>query len=268
MTDARPMLIDSHVNLHGERFADDLDDVLARAEAAGVGAMLAICDRLSSVPAIERIVRGRMNMWRTVGVHPHHAKDHADLTADDLVRLAEPADVVGIGECGLDYHYEYSDRDVQIPVFRAHIDAARRTGLPLIVHTREADEDMGAILTEEHARGAFPILLHCYTSSRALMEAGLALGAYVSMSGIVTFKNAHDVRVLAADVPADRLLVETDCPYLTPVPHRGRRCEPAHVAQVAEKLAELRGVSVETIARTTTGNFFALFGRAGRPAAS
>ena len=259
------MLVDSHVNLHGERFAEDLDEVLARAEAAGVGAMLAICDRLSSVDAIESIVRGRTNMWRSVGVHPHHAKDHEGLTADDLVRLAGPADVVGIGECGLDYHYEYSDRDVQIPVFRAHVEAARRTGLPLIVHTREADEDMMRLLTEEHARGAFPILLHCYTSSRALMEAGLALGAYVSMSGIVTFKNANEVRALAEAVPADRLLIETDCPYLAPVPHRGRRCEPAHVVHVADKLSALRGVSAEVLARTTTDNFFALFGRATRP---
>ena len=259
------MLVDSHVNLHGERFADDLADVLARAEDAGVGAMLAICDKLSSVPEIEGIVRGQRTMWRSVGVHPHHADEHEGLTADDLVSLAEPEDVVGIGECGLDYHYEYSDRAAQKPVFRAHIEAARRTGLPLIVHTREADEDMAAILEEEHARGAFPILLHCYTSGQALAETGLRLGAYVSFSGILTFKNADAVRAVAETVPMDRVLIETDCPFLAPVPHRGRRCEPAHVALVAEKLAEVKGVSVAEIAAATTDNFFALFGRARRP---
>ena len=259
------MLVDSHVNLHGERFADDLPEVLARAEAAGVGAMLAICDRLSSVPEIERIVRGRQNMWRSVGVHPHHAEDHEGLTADDLVALARPDEVVGIGECGLDYHYEYSGRAAQRPVFLAHVEAARRTGLPLIVHTREADADMMAILEEEHARGAFPILLHCYTSGQALADAGLALGAYVSMSGILTFKNADAVRAVAASVPMDRLLIETDCPFLAPVPHRGRRCEPAHVTHVAEKLAEVKGVSVDEVAAATTDNFFRLFTRARRP---
>ena len=259
------MLVDSHVNLHHERFGGEVDAVIERAEAAGVGAMLTISDRLESTEAIRAISEGRANVWRTVGVHPHHADEAQGLTADALCALAEPADVVGIGECGLDYHYGYSGRDAQRAVFRAHVAAAQRTGLPLVIHTRDADEDTGLILSETHAEAAFTPLLHCYTSGRALCDLVLGLGGYVSFSGIATFKNAGDVRDVARAVPLDRLLVETDCPYLAPVPHRGRRCEPAYVADVARSLAETRGEDAGALARATTDNFFRLFARAVRP---
>ncbi|MEE4212136.1 MAG: TatD family hydrolase [Parvularcula sp.] len=259
------MLVDSHVNLHGERYAEDLDEVIARADEAGIGAMLLICDKLESIDEIAQIAERRRAFSRSVGVHPHHAKDHADLRAEDLMRLAEPEDVVGIGECGLDYHYEYSERGVQRDVFEAHIAAAQHTQLPLIVHTREADDDMADMLTNAAAQTAFPLLLHCYTSGDALLRAGLDLGGYVSFSGIITFRNAEDVRERARGVPMDRLLIETDCPFLAPVPHRGRRNEPAYLTAVAEKLAEIKGVSAAEMAEATTENYFRLFSRAKRP---
>ena len=259
------MFVDSHVNLHGERYADDLSDVLQRAEAAGVGAMLLISDRLDSVPEIAQIAAQSERFSRSVGVHPHHAKDFADLTVDRLVELAQPDNVVGIGECGLDFHYGYSPEDDQQTVFAAHIAASQRTGLPLIVHTREADALMQRMLTDSYDEKPFPLLLHCYTSGRALMEEGLRLGGYVAFSGIITFKKADDVRALAKDVPLDRLLIETDCPFLAPVPHRGKRNEPAYVPLVAEKLADIRGEPLSVIEEATTENFFRLFERAPRP---
>jgi TatD DNase family protein len=259
------MLVDSHVNLHGERYEEDLDEVLSRAEDAGIGAMLLISDRLEHTEEIAAIARRDLRFTRSVGVHPHHAKDFADLTADRLVELAAEADVVGIGECGLDYHYEYSPREVQRRVFAAHIEASQETGLPLIVHTREADADMRAMLEEGYGEKAFPLLLHCYTSGRELMEAGLCMGGYVAFSGILTFKKAEEVRALAEAVPMDRLLIETDCPFLAPVPHRGRRNEPAYLVEVAKKLAEVKGVSFEEVEEATTENFFKLFGGAPRP---
>ncbi|WP_370339660.1 TatD family hydrolase [Parvularcula marina] len=260
------MLVDSHVNLHGERYTDDLEEVIARARDAGIGAMLAISDRLDSGPEIKEVIAGRSNMWRSVGVHPHHAKDYTDLAAETLIAEAADPQVVGIGECGLDYHYEYSDRELQGPVFDAHVKAAQETGLPLIIHTREADDDMAAALEAAHAEKAFTPLLHCYTGGPDLASRGLALGAYVSFSGILTFKKAEEVREIARIVPMDRLLIETDCPFLAPVPHRGRRNEPAYLTHVAEALAELRGVSVDEIAEVTTDNFFRLFAKAARPA--
>ena len=259
------MLVDSHVNLHHERFDGDVDEVLARAEEAGVGAMLTISDKLESTDAIRAISEAHGHIWRTVGVHPHYADDATGLTADELCALAEPADVVGIGECGLDYYYEHSDREAQRTVFRAHVEASQRTGLPLVIHTRAADEDMGAILSAMHADAPFTALLHCYTSGQALCDLVLGMDGYVSFSGIATFKNADDVRAVATSVPLDRLLVETDCPYLAPVPHRGRRCEPAHVADVARSLAATRGEEEAALVRATTDNFFRLFARATRP---
>ena len=259
------MLVDSHVNLHHERFDGELEDVIERAAEAGVGAMLTISDRLENTDAIAAVSAGRANVWRTVGTHPHHADEAGDLTADALCRLAEAPDVVGIGECGLDYHYEYSGRDAQERVFRAHVEASQRTGLPLVIHTRDADEDTASILSEMHAEAPFTPLLHCYTSGQALCDLALSMGGYVSFSGIVTFKNADDVRAVARSVPLGRLLIETDCPYLAPVPHRGRRCEPAHVAHVAAKLAEVRGEDEDALIRATTDNFFRLFARAARP---
>jgi TatD DNase family protein len=258
------MLIDSHVNLHHEAFGADLDAVMARARAAGVVGMLTISDRRSSTDAIRRAAHGHPNVWRSVGVHPHYVRDDATLTPEDLIELAAPDDVVGIGECGLDHYYEHSAREAQEKAFRIHIAASRRTGLPLIIHTRDADETTLKILEEEQKEGSFTPLLHCYTGGRKLADAVLAMGGYVSFAGILTFKAADAVRDVAKAMPLDRLLVETDCPYLAPVPHRGRRCEPAHVAEVAAKLGEVKGVSAAEIAHATTANFFRLFSRAKR----
>jgi len=259
------MFVDSHVNLHSEQYDNDLEEVIARAREAGVTTMLSISDQLGSTQAIKSIVDRHADIWRSVGVHPHHAKDNADLKAQTLIDLAADDDVVGIGECGLDFHYEYSDRALQEPVFRAHITAARETGLPLIIHTRDADEVMAAMLEEEHREGGFIPLLHCYTGGPALAKTALALGGYISFSGIISFKNAHDVRAIAQATPPERLIIETDCPYLAPAPMRGRRNEPAFVAHVAEKLAEIKGVGIDEIAAVTTDNFFRLFQRASKP---
>lgn len=259
-------LIDSHVNLHSEKFAPDLADVIARARQAGVSGMLTISDKLSSTEAIKAIADSHTGIWRSVGVHPHYAKDWANLTAATLIELAADEKVVGIGECGLDFHYEFSPRAMQEAVFRAHIAASRTTALPLIIHTRDADDRMLTILKEEHGEGAFTPLLHCYTGGPELANAVLDMDGYVSFSGIITFRNAEDIRKIAAATPLDRLIIETDCPYLAPVPHRGRRCEPAHVAHVAEKLAEVKGVTLAEIAQATAENFFRLFSRADREA--
>ncbi len=260
------MLADSHVNLHSEQYADDCDAVIAAARAAGVAYMLTISDKLTSTDAIRKIAVAHDFIWRSVGVHPHYASDYKDLTAQTLVDMAGDESVVGIGECGLDFHYEYSDRAAQRPVFRAHIDAARATGLPLIIHTREADDEMRETLLNAHGEGAFTPLLHCYTGGPALAEAALSLSGYISFSGIITFKNAADIRAIAEAAPLDRIIIETDCPYLAPVPKRGRRNEPAYLVHVAEKLAEIKGVSVDDIAQHTTDNFFRLFARAKRKA--
>ncbi|MGE0408009.1 MAG: TatD family hydrolase [Amphiplicatus sp.] len=256
------MVIDSHVNLHSEKFADDLGAVIARARAAGVGGMLTICDKLASSRAIAEIVAAHDDIWRSVGVHPHYAKEEPTLAAARLVDMAREAKVVGIGECGLDFHYEYSPRDIQERVFRAHVAAARETGLPLIIHTRQADEPMRALLEEEYRKGAFTPLLHCYTGGPRLAEAVLAMGGYISFSGIITFKNAGDIRAIARAAPEDRIIIETDCPYLAPVPMRGKRNEPAFVVHVADKLAEIREVERTAIDETTSANFFTLFSRA------
>ena len=227
--------------------------------------MLAISDRLDAAPEIEAIIADRPHIWRSVGVHPHHAKDYANLSADTLTRMAEDPKVIGIGECGLDYHYEYSDRDIQEPVFRAHIAAAQATGLPLIIHTRNADDRMAALLEAAYAEEPLPILLHCYTGGEDLLRRGLALGAYVSFSGIVSFKKAEEVREAARIVPRDRLLIETDCPFLAPVPHRGKRNEPAFLPHVAEAVATTRNETLEDVIEASTANFFRLFERAERP---
>ncbi len=259
------MLIDSHVNLHAPQFDDDRDAVIARAREAGVGLMVEISDKLSTFEATHALAITHDDIWATVGVHPHEAKDYVDLTADRLVELAARPKIVGIGECGLDFHYDLSPRDVQAAVFRQHIEAARRTGLPLVVHTREADAAMADILTVEQARGPFRFLMHCYTSGPELAEKAAALGAWFSVSGIATFKAAADVREIIAVLPADRIIVETDCPYLAPVPHRGRRNEPAYVGHVLDKLAEIRGWSRDEAEARTADAFFALFDRIPRP---
>ena len=259
------MLIDSHVNLHAPQFAEDQAEVIQRAREAGVGLMLTICDKVSSFEAVHAVAMAHEDIWASVGTHPHEAKENPELSADTLCELAERPKVVGIGECGLDYHYDLSPRDIQRAVFRVHAEAARRTGLPLIVHTREADEDMGDILEDEMARGAFKLLMHCYTSGAELAARAAALGAWFSVSGIATFRAADDVRAIIADMPADRIIVETDCPYLAPIPMRGRRNEPAFLPHILAKLADIRGWSLaEAEARTETA-FFELFDRIPKP---
>jgi TatD DNase family protein len=258
------MLIDSHVNLHAPQFDEDRQAVIDRARAAGVGLMVNICDKIPNFPAV-RALADQPDIWCTVGAHPHEAKDHVDLTTAQLVAMAADSRVVGIGETGLDFHYDLSPRDIQAQVFRAHIAAARETGLPLVVHTREADAVMGDILEEEYARGGFRILMHCYTSGAELARRAAALGAWFSVSGIATFKAAQDVRDIIVDMPADRIIVETDCPYLAPIPHRGRRNEPAYLPAVLAKLAEVRGWSGPEAEQQTQDAFFALFDRIPTP---
>ncbi len=261
------MLIDSHVNLHAPQFAEDREAVIARAREAGVRLMLTICDRPDRLDAVRAVADAHADIWCTAGVHPHEARDYESLTADALAAMATGR-VVGIGECGLDHHYDLSPRQVQRRVFAAHIAAARATGLPLVVHTREADADMGAMLEEAWSDGPLKVLLHCYTSGRALAERAAERGAWFSVSGIATFKAAAEVREIVAEVmPADRILVETDCPYLAPAPHRGRRNEPAYVGLVLDKVAELRGWSRAEALTRTADAFFALFDRVPRPTA-
>lgn len=260
------MLIDSHVNLHAPQFADDQAEVIARARAAGIGMMVTICDKVSSFEAVHAIAMAHPDIWATVGTHPHEAKENPGLEPEDLIRLAARPKVVGIGECGLDFHYDLSPRDVQAAVFRVHVKAAQETGLPLVVHTREADAAMAQILEEEHARAPFKLLMHCYTSGLDLARTAARLGAWFSVSGIATFKAAEDVRAVIRDMPAERIIVETDCPYLAPVPHRGRRNEPAYIPHILAKLAEIRGWPMAEAEARTTDAFFALFHTIPRPA--
>lgn len=259
------MIIDSHVNLHAPQFDEDRDAVIARAREAGVQMMVEISDKLSTFEATHGLAMAHPDIWCTVGVHPHEAKDHTDLTAARLIELSQRPRVVGIGECGLDFHYDLSPREAQAAVFRQHIAAARSTGVPLVVHTREADDVMAGILAEEQADGPFRFLMHCYTSGPELAKKAAEMGAWFSVSGIATFKAAQDVRDIIARMPADRIIVETDCPYLAPVPHRGRRNEPAYVGHVLDKLAEIRGWSRDEAEARTTDAFFALFDRIPRP---
>ncbi len=255
------MLFDTHVNLHAEQFAQDLPDVLARARAAGVSRFVTICDRLDRYPALKAIADANDDIWCTVGVHPHYAKDFWTLEAATLIAEAADPKVVGIGETGLDQHYGYSDIALQERSFVEHITAARETELPLVVHTREADDLTGDILEREYARGPFRILMHCYTSGERLARRALDLGAWFSISGIYSFKNATDVRGAIALVPDNRIILETDCPYLAPVPHRGRRNEPSYLPDVCRPLAADRSMSFDDMARLTTANALALFER-------
>jgi TatD DNase family protein len=259
------MLIDSHVNLHAPQFAEDQAEVIARARAAGIGLMVTICDKVSSFEAVHAIAMAHVDIWATVGTHPHEAKENPSLSAQDLMSLAARPKVVGIGECGLDFHYDLSPRDIQAQVFRVHAQAARETGLPLVVHTREADAVMSQILQEERAKGPFKLLMHCYTSGPELAKTAAEMGAWFSVSGIATFKAAEDVRALIRDMPADRIIVETDCPYLAPVPHRGRRNEPAYIPHILAKLAEVRGWSLAEAEARTSDAFFDLFHTIPRP---
>ena len=246
------MLIDSHVNLHAHQYDEDRQAVIDRAREAGIELMVTICDKIPSFESVHAIARA------------NDAQHHVALTTERLVEPAGRPKVIGIGETGLDFHYDLSPRDVQADVFRAHVAAARQTGLPLVVHTREADELMGDILEEEHAKGPFKILMHCYTSGAELAKRAAALGAWFSVSGIATFKQAQDVRDIIADMPAERIILETDCPYLAPVPMRGRRNEPAYLPHVLDKLAEIRGWSRAETEQRTEDAFFALFDRIPR----
>ncbi|MGN6099775.1 MAG: TatD family hydrolase [Devosia sp.] len=257
------MLIDSHCHLDFEALALDLDGVLARAAGAGVSGMVTISTRVREFGRLRAIVERHDRVWCSVGTHPHHADEEPDVTVDDLVRLASHPKCVAIGEAGLDYHYDTSSREGQAAGFRRHIAAARITQLPLVIHAREADADVGDILEEEMGQGPFPFILHCFSSGAELARRGLALGGYISFSGILTFKNAEEIREVAAFVPADRMLVETDAPYLAPVPHRGKSNEPAFVRFTAERLAEVRGVGFDEIAAQTTQNFAELFDKTG-----
>lgn len=259
------MLVDSHVNLHGEKFSEDLDAVVANARDNNVGTMLNICCKVSDYDEVIAVAQRYDHMWASVGTHPHDAKDNPDITAQELIDLSRHPKVIGIGETGLDFHYNYSDKEAQLSNFQAHIEAARETQLPLIIHSRKADDLMADILEREMAIGKFPALLHCYTSGPELAKRAVALGVYFSMSGIITFKNAKDVREIAAWLPDDRIMIETDCPYLAPVPYRGRRNEPAYVSHVCEKLSEIKQWSIEETERKTTDAFFTLFKKASRP---
>jgi TatD DNase family protein len=259
------MLIDSHVNLHAHQFDEDRDEVIERARAAGVALMVEISDRLETFEATHSIAMAHPDIWCTVGVHPHEARHYADLTADRLMELAARPRVVGIGECGLDFHYDLSPREIQARVFREHISASRQTGLPLVIHTREADVEMESILRDAFAEGPFKFLMHCYTSGPKLAQTAIELGGWFSVSGIASFKAAQDVREVIKMMPADRIIVETDCPYLAPTPYRGRRNEPAYIGRVLETLAEVRGWTLQEADHLTTEAFFSLFHTAPRP---
>ncbi len=243
--------------------AADRTGVLKRMAENGVDACVTISTRIAEFDKVRAIAEVHGNVWCSVGTHPHHADEEPQFTTEDIVRLSEHPKCVAIGEVGLDYHYDFSSRAGQAEGFRRHIAAARITGLPLVIHAREADADIAAILEEETAKGAFPFVLHCFSSTPELARRGLELGGYISFSGILTFKSARDIQEVAAEAPSDRILVETDAPYLAPVPHRGKTNEPGFVVHTAQKLAELRGVSLEDIGAVTTRNFARLFKKTG-----
>jgi len=256
------MLVDSHCHLNYKGLIEDQAGVIARARAAGVGTMLNISTRASEWGTVIATAERDPQIWATVGIHPHEADAHPDIDTERLVAAATHPKVIGIGETGLDYYYEHSDREQQKSSFISHISASRETGLPLIVHTREAEEDTAAILRDEMGKGAFTGIIHCFTASADFAAQALALGLHISLSGIVTFKNAKDLQETARMIPEDRLLVETDSPFLAPVPHRGKTCEPAYVVETAKFVAGLRGVSFEELAEKTSHNFFTLFTKA------
>jgi TatD DNase family protein len=255
------MLVDSHCHLDFPDFAPELDAVVDRARKAGIGRMVTISTRVRQFAKLQAITSQFDDIYCSIGTHPHHAAEEPDVTTADLVKIASEHKVVAIGEAGLDYHYDNSPRDAQERGFRTHIAAARETGLPLVIHAREADDDVARILEEETGKGTFPFILHCFTGGTDLARRGVALGGYVSFSGILTFKKSEALREIAAALPEDRILVETDAPYLAPGPWRGKRNEPSYVRETARVLAETRGVSAEAMAATTTKNFFRLFSK-------
>jgi TatD DNase family protein len=262
------MLVDSHCHLDFPDFADDLDGIVARAEAAGIGRIVTISTRVRRLDVLRAITDKYAPVYCSVGTHPHQADEEDGIPADELIALTKHPKVVALGEAGLDYFYEHGSRAAQERGFRTHIAAARATGLPLVIHTREADEDCERILVEETAKGPFHAVLHCYTGGRKLAMKAIELGLSISFTGILTFKKSDELRALAAELPADRIMVETDAPYLAPGKFRGKRNEPAYVVEVAKVLAAVRGVSLEEISRDTTENFFRLFSKVPAPGAA
>lgn len=258
------MLVDSHCHLDFPDFASEIDAVVERARAAGIGRMVTISTRVRKHAQVLAIAEKFPDVFCSVGTHPHNAHEELDIDTKALVAIAKHPKVVAIGEAGLDYHYDNSPRAAQEQGFRQHIAAARETGLPLVIHAREADADMARILKEETGQGAFPAVLHCFTGGRDLAFAAIDLGHYVSFTGILTFKNSQALRDIAVTLPAERVLVETDAPYLAPLPYRGKRNEPSYVVETAKVLATTRGVSMDEISRATTENFFRLFNKVPR----
>jgi TatD DNase family protein len=259
------MLIDTHCHLDFEDFASEREAIVDRARAAGLQRIITISTRVGQFSKIAAMAESYPDVFCTVGTHPHQAHEESDVTLEQLVSLAAHPKCVGIGEAGLDYHYDQAPRDVAARVFRTHIAAARATGLPLVIHARDADADIAAILEDEIGKGHFKALLHCFTSSRELAETALSLGLYISFSGVLTFKKSEDLRSIARDVPADRLLVETDAPFLAPVPYRGKRNEPAYVAETAKVLAEVKGMANDELAAVTSANALRLFSKMPAP---
>jgi TatD DNase family protein len=259
------MLIDSHCHLDFPDFSGELDAIIGRARAVGVGRIVTISTRIKCHADLLAIAERYDNVFCSIGTHPHNAHEELDVTIDEIVHMTEHRKVVAIGEAGLDYHYDYSPRDAQERGFRNHVAAARATGLPLVIHSRDADDDMARILEEEMGKGAFKAVLHCFTGGRALAERAIALGLSISFTGIITFKKSDELRAIAAALPSDRILVETDAPYLAPGRYRGKRNEPSYVTETAKVLAETRGVSTDELARQTTDNFFRLFSKTPRP---
>ena len=262
------MLVDSHCHLDFPDFESERDAIVQRAIDAGVGRMVTICTRVARFDEIRAIAEQYDPVYCSVGTHPHNADEELDVTVDALVQLTGHPKVVAVGEAGLDYYYDNAPREAQARGLRTHIDAARETGLPLVIHARDADDDMAAILREGHAAGAFPFVLHCFSSGVELARTGIELGGYVSFSGILTFKRSDELRAVAKELPHDRLLVETDAPYLAPMPHRGKRNEPSYVVNTAAVLAETLELPVEDLWRKTTENFFRLFSKVPSPASA
>jgi len=255
------LLVDSHCHLDFPDLAGEVEAVVERARAAGVGRIVTISTRVKKHAQVLAIAEKFQDVFCSVGTHPHYADEEPDIDAAALVQKARHPKIVAIGEAGLDYHYDNSPRDAQLRGFRQHVAAARETGLPLIIHSRDCDADMARVLIEETGKGAFPAILHCFTGGRDLAFRAIELGLYVSFTGILTFKRSDDLRTIARSLPADRIMVETDSPYLAPLPYRGKRCEPAYVIETAKVLAETRGVSLDEVARQTTENFFRLFSK-------
>jgi TatD DNase family protein len=260
------MLVETHANMHHEKFSDDLPQVLKRSSEAGVAVLVNICCQIDEFANVIAMAEADENTWATIGVHPHHADKHQDVTVNYLLEKAEHPKVIAIGETGLDYFYDYSPKQIQIDNFLKHIKAAKISNLPMVIHTRDADADMGKILRDEYKRKPFNFVLHSYTSGRKLAQLGAELGGFFSVNGISTFKNAQDVRDVIVDImPNDKIMLETDCPYLAPVPHRGRRNEPGYLPLIRDQLASLKGWTANEAEHLTTEAFFKLFTKARRP---